>query len=358
MKNFLMVLLLIVAVGCCIFFVRNAVSIMQILENKNTSIVKNEADSNEEAHKPDIQEENVPLKEDGEFKIYVDEVFYNSFDTYEEALSTAQSHKLAKILQKNKSLVIWDNYPPFLVFLNTDDKFIEFDDFASAVKKAKESKRSFVYYRKDNSLIWSNAEALKTSIQLEAPVVMQNPELPRGCEVTSLSMLINYKGKLVSKLTLADQVKKVPFQFKQGGIVYHGNPYEGFVGDMKNARQNGYGVYHGPIHQLLVQYFPYSAVDLSGCEFKDLYYLLNRNSPVWIITNTSYKRLAQSEFGTWTTTSGPIKITSKEHAVLVTGYDQEYIYFNDPLIGKNKASMKEFIEAWEQMGRQAVAAVH
>lgn len=57
---------------------------------------------------------------------------------------------------------------------------------------------------------------------------------------------------------------------------------------------------------------------------------------------------------TWHTEDGPIEITYRQHSVLVTGYDQEYVYFNDPLNYYHKADIKHFEEAWVQMGKQAI----
>jgi hypothetical protein len=43
----------------------------------------------------------------------------------------------------------------------------------------------------------------------------------------------------------------------------------------------------------------------------------------------------------------------KEH--LVTGYDENYIYFNDPMtVEVKKTPINDFREAWIQMGKQAI----
>lgn len=52
---------------------------------------------------------------------------------------------------------------------------------------------------------------LHEKILLDVPVLLQFPELPRGCEVTSLAMMLNYAGIQVDKLTLATKVNKVPY---------------------------------------------------------------------------------------------------------------------------------------------------
>ncbi len=198
---------------------------------------------------------------------------------------------------------------------------------------------------------------IKKQILLDAPAIWQMPELPRGCEVTSLAMLLQFKDIQVDKLTLAREVKKNPAEYRlQNGKIYFGDPNEGFVGNMYTYTQPGLGVYHKPIAELAEQYLPGKIQDLTGADFQELKIHLSDNRPVWIITNTEYKRLNDSFFQTWYTPNGEVKVTTKEHSVLVTGYDESSVYFNDPLTGEKnkKAPMKDFVEAWVQMGRQAV----
>jgi uncharacterized protein YvpB len=123
---------------------------------------------------------------------------------------------------------------------------------------------------------------------------------------------------------------------------------------MKNITKSGYGVYHDPIYQLLKEYLPVEALDLTGCEFSDLEYFLAMHVPVWIIINSTYQPLPPESFITWNTNEGPIEITYREHSVLLTGYDDTNVYFNDPLGASASAKKKSFALAWEQMGRQAI----
>ncbi|MBA2873886.1 C39 family peptidase [Thermaerobacillus caldiproteolyticus] len=200
-------------------------------------------------------------------------------------------------------------------------------------------------------------EEIKPLVLLDVPLVRQLPELPRGCEVTSLAMLLQDAGVQVDKMTLAKQIKKDPTPFqRRNGKVYFGNPNDGFVGDMYSLTKPGLGVYHKPIQQLAETYLPNQIIDLTGSDFSELQKYLSKGSPIWIITNSTFKKLPASAFREWDTPSGPIQITYYEHSVVITGYDQDYIYFNDPLSGeKNKKAPKaEFLEAWVQMGRQAI----
>jgi uncharacterized protein YvpB len=198
---------------------------------------------------------------------------------------------------------------------------------------------------------------IKDQVLLTTPAVSQLPELARGCEVTSLTMLLNYAGVSVNKLELAEKVRRDPTRQKiSKGEIYFGNPNSGFVGDMYSFNKPGLGVYHTPIVELAEKYLPGKIKDLTGSDFDEVKIHLSDGRPVWVIINTTYQKLAENYFQTWNTPTGQVKITYKEHSVLITGYDQQFIYFNDPLSGEQnkKAPIRDFEESWVQMGGQAI----
>jgi len=247
---------------------------------------------------------------------------------------------------------------PFDVFISGSDDFTAFSDMAAALDYARQITPSFIYHRDSCRLLWDNDMPVPQSAHAEAPVKLQLPELPRGCEVTSLAMLLSSQGIDADKLDLAGRIKKdpTPYQIKDGKVFY-GNPHTGFVGRMDSFAGPGYGVYHEPVAELLNGYMPGMALDLTGCGFNDLCYYLALDIPVWVIINTTYAPLPQSAFITWNTALGPVQITYHEHSAVLTGYDETYVYFNDPLTGAGRANRPAFASAWEQMGRQAVTVM-
>jgi uncharacterized protein YvpB len=291
-----------------------------------------------------------------EFSLYCEEQLVGEYATYEEAYAHAQNLQYASIKQKGMTNLLWNNYPPYMVYTSADTSH-DFETYEEAAAFADSQESAYIYYRGNHTLVYEKNKPLPTSAFINnVPLIMQMPELPRGCEVTSLAMLINHMGIAVDKMTLADQIEKnkEPLVIKNGEI-FAGDPNDGFIGSMTSFDAFGLGVYHKPIFRLLNQYFPSSAVDLTGAELKDLYQFIANGTPVWVIINSQYNELPASEFETWHTPNGAIDITYREHSVLITGYDENNIYFNDPLGSASSAPKDEFIKAWEQMGRQAVS---
>lgn len=293
--------------------------------------------------------------EEKEFQVFINDTFIKSFDIYKEALEFAIKNEYAAIKQKGNSVFVWDNFPPYTVFVDNYN-YKEFYTYKEAVAFAKNQEKSFIYYRKDNSLIWSKVDVMKKESHIEnIPVILQLPELPRGCEVTSLAMLLSYKSVKIDKLTLAKEVRKDDTIYKkQDEKIHFGNPNKGFVGDMYNFKENGLGVYHKPIYELLMEYLPKSSIDITGCDFNEVLGFINNKIPVWVIINSTYDVLPESSFIKWQTPDGEIIVTYREHSVLITGYDENNIYFNDPLGIKEFAPKDKFQKAWTQMGSQAI----
>lgn len=200
----------------------------------------------------------------------------------------------------------------------------------------------------------SKPPAVRTNqkVLIDALHIKQKPELARGCEVTSLAMLLNHAGIEVDKMTLANKIKKVPFE--RNGL--KGNMNDGFVGNIRTMSKPGIGVYHGPIKNLADTYLPSQVTDLTGKGFEEVIAQLDNSQPVWVIVTSTFNVVPEQEWETWETASGPLKVTYKMHSVLITGYDSNYLYVNDPLDRNNRRlPRKEFIAGWEQIGRQAIA---
>lgn len=191
-----------------------------------------------------------------------------------------------------------------------------------------------------------------SAIALDVPFVKQNPELPRGCEVTALTMVLKAWGIDADKMDLAARVEKVPYLVN--GL--YGNPNTGFVGDMYVSANPGYGVYHAPVARLANAIAPGRVVDLTGKSFDEILLQVAARRPVWIITNATFVPRPAADFKTWPTATGDVQITWHEHSVVITGYDPTTILVNDPLAGaaNRRLPRAAFRAAWEQMGKQAI----
>ncbi|MEI4831871.1 C39 family peptidase [Bacillus sp. FJAT-53711] len=208
-------------------------------------------------------------------------------------------------------------------------------------------------FQKTEELRLDFSYEMKEQVMIEnVPFIKQLPELERGCEVTSLAMLLQYNGIQVDKMKLANEITRVPFE--ANGL--RGNPHEGFVGNIYTKSEPGYGVYHQPIFQLAQKYVPDKTIDLTGRDIKDIYKVLSAGSPVWVIANTTFQPLDEGSFETWNTNAGEVKVTYYEHSAVIVGYDQNFVYINDPLANNPRKGIPraQFEKAWEQMGKQAI----
>ncbi len=281
------------------------------------------------------------------------------FDLEEDAIERAADIARAVVVDNESNTWIFTKFAPFIII--KDNGIFDFDSFEQAWNYAKNSGGDKIYYKDNQTIIWEKDFEVTGTIELNVPHIRQLPELGRGCEVTSLAMILNYFGVEANKMQLAEEVAKdtTPYRVDSDGTIYYGNPYDGFVGNMYDLRQSGYGVYHGPIYDLANTYLPDQVIDLTGADFEELLQFISNGYPVWVVTNGSFQQLPADQFELWHTPTGVVEITKRMHAVVLTGYSDNQVIINDPLYsyGGRWTNLEDFQKSWEQMGHQAVVII-
>ncbi|KRN29572.1 hypothetical protein IV38_GL000458 [Lactobacillus selangorensis] len=150
------------------------------------------------------------------------------------------------------------------------------------------------------------ADAPKYIMQVKP--LSQFPDLPTGCEITDVAMLMQYRNKSVSALEIANE------------IPYTDDPETGFWGDPTN--DTGYTMYP-PAWKDYFENNLGSFKDLSGASLSTLKTELKNDHPIvaWV---------EMHGFG--------------QHAILLIGYQGNNLIYNDPYTGKGdqKISQSDF----------------
>ncbi len=196
---------------------------------------------------------------------------------------------------------------------------------------------------------------LPDSVHLNVEPVLQLPELPTGCEITSLTALLRYCGFDVEKTELADKYLSMD---DDGGCRFT----EAFVGSP--YLKTSFGCYAPVIVQSAEAYLMshnagdrYQVLDLTGTEFEDLYRYLAKGNPV-IVWGTQYMAKTESVFYWYTDDeyAEPVYWMTNEHCMLLTGYDtgDSVVYVTDPLCGNVKYDLSVFRDRYDALGQQAI----
>lgn len=206
-----------------------------------------------------------------------------------------------------------------------------------------------------------NNKDLREQVYLDDIIIIpQRPELPRGCEVTALSILLNrYVDDAPSKLTLNAQVKTSPDNYEiKNGFVHFADMHLEFSGSASDTSKPGLGVYIKPIQELAEKYVSNRAKAVSGISFEQLLGLVANDMPVLIITPNRYQEVQDHSKQVWKTPSGYMEVTYQEHSVVVMGFDEKHVYYSDPSKARiDKKPKEDFRRGWESMGSQAMIIV-
>ncbi len=131
-----------------------------------------------------------------------------------------------------------------------------------------EQTRDFIVFDPENPIITIETFNANSTESLAVPIVKQNPELPNGCEITSLTAILNYYGIDVDKMTLTNEYLPASPVTKKGNQLYGPDPYKAYAGD-PTKKDDGYYVFADPIvevaNQVLFEHNSnYKALNLSN----------------------------------------------------------------------------------------------
>lgn len=183
------------------------------------------------------------------------------------------------------------------------------------------------------------------------PVVYQRPELPTGCEVTALTMLINYYGYPVSKTTMASTYLPQVASGYTGRVdldyYFCGNPYGVGIGCGAGALVTAANSYFAASGSSL------RGVDITGTSAEGLYDYISNGKPVVVmVTIGMANRKATSG---WYTSEGKyVTWGDNDHGVVLIGCDSNNVKVACPLFGIKTYSRAQFEKVYAARGNRAM----
>lgn len=189
------------------------------------------------------------------------------------------------------------------------------------------------------------------TVRLDVQNILQNPELPNGCEITAATIALNYLGFPVDKVTMASRYlpQQAEYWATDPDVAFMGNP----------AYLLAYYCNPGPVVEAVNAYLDdqgsaYRAVDISGTPAEELYDWVAEGAPVVVWTTRGCMTPTYST--NFMMADGTLPY-SNSHCVVLTGYDSEGCYVADPMYEFSYASYEVFNWCYEARGSYAVVII-
>lgn len=186
-----------------------------------------------------------------------------------------------------------------------------------------QGKRRFVNTNTGRAYYWINKSGNITGIRNNANVVCQRPNMPTGCEITAVTMLLNFAGVRVSK----EQAARI--------MPRSSNPNKGFIGSPYKEFPLGFWVAPGGVKPVIKHYLGTAKI-MTGSSLSSIKKKLLRSHlvVVWVGWFDGFSN----------------------HALTLTGYHGNTLYYNDPWTGtKRSMSTETFLHHWSLDGHRAIS---
>lgn len=187
----------------------------------------------------------------------------------------------------------------------------------------------------------------KVSNSVWVPDILQNPELPTGCESVALTIALRHYGYNIGKTVIADSY--LPYSSNYA-IGFSGNPYTYYGG----------GCFAPAITTAANKFLTsksssYRANDITGTNFQELYNYIDRGYPV-IVWGTMYMKTPQFTGASVSWNGRRYLWYRLEHCMVLYGYDKksDTVQISDPLLGYVTRNRADFEYLYNITGKNAV----
>jgi uncharacterized protein YvpB len=194
-------------------------------------------------------------------------------------------------------------------------------------------------------------------ILLDVPQILQNPELPNGCEITSCCELLHYLGFEADKCELADDY------LPQSAHWYGADPNKVYMGNPRlddASPEAGYYCFAGPIVAAADAYLSahgggWHAQDLTGCEEPELIAQLQKGRPFLFWASLHFADIQYDACGSYALPDGgEHRVFHQLHCMVAKGADDASFFIADPLNFNTAVPRAQFMKIYRQLGSRAV----
>ncbi len=198
------------------------------------------------------------------------------------------------------------------------------------------------------------------SVYIDMENVLQLPELPVGCEITALTILLRYCGFDADKVDLAKNYLPTSWGNPryEDGKTYKDSFFDYFIGD---PFSRGYGCFSGAIEKAANDYISangggFTVKNISGSHPDVLYDYLAEGTPVLCWATDGM--IEPEYYETWydNATGEQLDWYLNEHCFVLAGFnmDADFVTLNDPMKGIIDYNINKFETRYDQMHRQAI----
>ena len=190
-------------------------------------------------------------------------------------------------------------------------------------------------------------------------IIEQYPELPTGCEITAMTMVLHYYGYQVDKVTMAlDYMPKTEAEFyrSEDGRLMGPDLENYFVGDP--TEDSGYICGTGAIVTAANRYLTDVGSNLKAAAMKnaqpeELYDLIDQGTPVVIWCTINMEDRAETD-GWYREDGTYMEWSTNDHGAVLIGYDEDTVTVADPIYSRITVSREQFEKIFAERGGQCV----